>query len=167
MQNYKEWATCWPQAAADLETLSYSPTPDKLDGAKHSEKRNTQEAQLAIQQHGGILLRNNSGATPSKITAQCPRCGHSFAVRQTPVRYGLGNTSTSVNANLKSSDLIGIMPVTVTPQHVGQTIGQFIAVEVKKGGWSYSGTAHEAAQQNFGSVVQRYGGLFYFSTGGL
>ena len=42
--------------------------------------------------------------------------------RATKVHYGIG---------LGSPDLVGILPVTITPEHVGQRLGVFLGVEVK------------------------------------
>lgn len=102
--------------------------------------------------HGGSLWRNNSGALPDK-TGRI-------------VRFGLGNDSAKLNAVWKSSDLIGILPVTVTPEMVGLRLGIFVAVDAKspdawKGG---PRTAHELAQENFFINVRQLGGIGGFAT---
>lgn len=82
-----------------------------------------------------------------------------------PVRYGLANESKQENAVLKSSDLIGIRKVFIEPYMIGRTIGQFVAREVKHGEWTYTGDAHETAQQAFGNLVLAHGGDFAFAAG--
>jgi len=96
-----------------------------------------------------ILLRNNSGALADKDGRV--------------VRYGLGNVSPAKNKIFKSSDEIGITRVTITQAMVGQTIGVFTAVEMKKEGWKYSGTPEEIAQQNFIDWVNTSGGKAGFA----
>lgn len=99
--------------------------------------------------HGALLLRNNSGAF--------------YDSRGIPVRYGLGNTSKDFNTRFKSSDLIGITPVVITPEMVGQTIGVFTAIEVKKPGWKRSLTdKREQAQANFIEWVKSKGAFAGF-----
>lgn len=97
------------------------------------------------------LWRNNVGAMKTP--------GGSF------VRYGLANDSAMLNEIFKSSDLIGIKPVTITPEMVGTVIGQFIAREVKHEGWKYTGTQRERAQKAFLDLVNKLGGDANFTTG--
>ena len=60
------------------------------------------------------------------------------------VRYGLCPGS---------SDLIGLRTITITPDMVGQTIAQFVAIEVKDRG------RLTEQQQAFITMVQQAGGL--------
>ena len=68
------------------------------------------------------------------------------------------NESAQMNKTIKSSDLIGIRPVLVGPQHLGTTIGQFVAREVKAGSWKWGGTDREVAQMRFIDMVNSLGG---------
>ena len=81
-----------------------------------------------------------------------------------PVRYGLCNDSKRINEKIKSSDLIGITPVVVTQEMVGQVIGVFTAVETKAAGWVYRDSdARAVAQQNFINIVTHNGGFAGFA----
>jgi hypothetical protein len=90
------------------------------------------------------LWRNNVGAIHTKD-------GLFF-------RYGLANDSKQMNKKIKSSDLIGIRKITIKPNHVGCVIGQFVAREIKKGGWQYAATEEELAQLKFLELVTCLGG---------
>lgn len=79
------------------------------------------------------------------------------------VRFGLANDSERVNAHIKSADLIGIRPVTITAAHVGHTIGQFVSREIKPPGWSYSGTPREEAQKRWAELIAGFGGDAQFA----
>ncbi len=116
-----------------------------------SEARVQQDVQLAASYAGGRLWRNNSGAY--------------FDKRGVQVRYGLCNVSKKVNKQIKSSDLIGITPVVITEDMVGQTVGVFTAVECKKEGWVYPGTEPEIAQKKFIDLVNSLGGRAKFYAG--
>jgi len=98
-------------------------------------------------------LRNNSGALINPDNPDGP-----------PVRFGLGNDSPQQNALSKSSDWIGIKRVVITQEMVGSIVGQFIALEIKKEGWSYKATKREVAQHNFMITVGAYGGAAQFAT---
>ena len=80
------------------------------------------------------------------------------------IRYGLANDSAKVNKKIKSSDLIGITPVLVTPDMVGATHGIFTSVECKHGGWAYTGTDRERAQQRWLELIISLGGYGCFTS---
>lgn len=80
------------------------------------------------------------------------------------IRYGLANDSARMNAAVKSSDLIGVMPVVVQPHHLGSTLGLFTAIEVKPEGWMYSsGDERAKAQLKFMQHVTGLGGIAGFA----
>ncbi len=78
-------------------------------------------------------------------------CGSYKSPTGTFVRYGVGNPG--------GSDLIGLRCITVTPEMVGQQIGQFLAVEVKRPG------GHPTDEQvQFIEMVRNMGGLGFVAT---
>ncbi len=101
---------------------------------------------------GGRLWRNNVGA--GKLE------NGEF------MRWGLCNESAATNKLIKSSDLIGIKPVTITQEMVGTVIGQFWAVETKPEDWDYSGKGRELAQKVFLELVKQFGGCSEFNNTG-
>ena len=106
------------------------------------------EVRLKASQLGWRLWRNNVGVAVDK--------------RGIPVRYGLCNESKRMNTKTKSSDLIGIRPVVITQDMVGKVIGQFVAVEVKRSNWKWSGSPRELAQLNYHGIVNELGGYGVF-----
>lgn len=109
------------------------------------------QLELAAPRHNMRLFRNNVGACRD----QSGRL----------IRYGLANTSAQLNKQIKSSDLIGIKQVTITPDMVGQTLGVFVSIEAKTPDWKYRGTEREIAQQRWLDFIRSMGGIAYFSTG--
>ena len=109
------------------------------------------DARLLASKMGWRLFRNNKGVLPD--------------ARGVPVRFGLCNETAALGKRLRSSDLIGIRPVVITQDMVGSTIGQFVAIEVKKRGWHYTGTEHEQGQLAFGTLIIGLGGKFKFYNG--
>lgn len=110
-----------------------------------------QQVRLAMARAGAQLWRNNSGA----CTDDTGRL----------IRYGLGNDSAQLNAVVKSSDLIGATPITITPEMVGMTIGVFTALECKKPGWHLTpGDQRGQAQKRYIDLVRGVGGLGGFVT---
>lgn len=105
---------------------------------------------LEASKKGVKLWRNNVGALSD--------------VNGRYVRYGLANESAQLNAVFKSSDLIGIRPVTITADMVGKTIGQFVAREVKTENWEFKGTPREKAQKAFMDLINALGGDAAFCT---
>lgn len=106
---------------------------------------------VAASQKGMLLFRNNVGA--GKIDSG------SF------IRWGLANDSAAMNRAVKSADLIGVMPVTITLADVGRVIGQFVSIECKRANWKYSGSEREAAQLKWLTIIQANGGRAVFATG--
>lgn len=101
--------------------------------------------------YGVRLWRNNVGALRDE--------------RGVPVRYGLANDTVALNKSIKSADLIGIRPVTITPAHVGTVLGQFYSREVKAPGWSWGNTEREQAQLRWAQLINGLGGNAAFVTG--
>lgn len=106
------------------------------------------EIRVETSKRGMRLWRNNAGA----VTTDDGR----------HIRFGLGNESARLNAALKSSDLIGITPVVITPDMVGRTIGVFTSIEVKRPGWVYKGQGREVAQQAWITMIKTLGGIGKF-----
>lgn len=78
------------------------------------------------------------------------------------IRYGLGNDSKKLNSKWKSSDYIGITPVTSTS--AGQTFGVFTAIEVKRPDWKglRPNNDREQGQFKFLTTVTSMGGIGAF-----
>lgn len=146
-----------PQAMQELRALMgmdgtlammHPKRPD--EGA--SESRVQSAVRLEASQKNVLMMRNNVGALMDD--------------RGVPVRYGLMNESKAMNEQCKSSDLIGIRPVLITPAHVGHTIGQFVARECKHGAWKPGeDSKREGAQERFIRLVLSYGGDGAFASG--
>jgi hypothetical protein len=109
---------------------------------------------LKASREGWLLFRNNVGVL--------------IDVNGRPVRFGLANDSKTVNKAFKSGDLIGIRPVLITQAMVGQVIGQFASVEVKREGWTYNDNdARQHSQAMWRDIINKAGGYAIFSTGEL
>ena len=152
--NLNEWAIKWGvpfEAVEDLRrqmTATSTEPPPKFGGSEAA-IQNTVRLEASLK--GLRLWRNNVGA--------CMDDNGNF------IRYGLANDSKQMNDVIKSSDLIGIRPVVITQSHVGQTIGQFVAREIKPSTWRYSGTKREEAQLAFLELVAGLGGDAQFANG--
>ncbi len=156
MQTDKElsaWAARFaiaPEALAALAEL-YPTEPIAPRAEPGSEASVVAARRLAASQRGARAWRNNVGAFTDE--------------RGNHIRYGLANESAALNKRVKSSDLVGIEPVLITPQMVGTTIGRFFAEECKHLGWQYAGTEREQAQLAFLQLVNALGGRGEFRNG--
>lgn len=150
-----EWARKWniPRDAMRELVRAGVPPPRSNGLLGMSEAAVQAQVRVAASEQGWRLWRNNVGAV---TTAEGSH-----------VRYGLCNESGRQNKMFKSSDLIGIRPVSVTMGMLGQTIGQFVAVEVKRRDWRPGASPREKAQGAFIKLVQSLGGHAFFSTGGI
>lgn len=145
--NLTQWAIKWgipPQAVQDLRQEFGLVNTDPQPQVGESEAAIQTRIRLEATQKGCRVWRNNVGGTYTE--------DGSF------LRYGLANDSRQMNELIKSSDLIGIRPLLIQQNHVGQVIGQFIAREVKAANWGYSGSKREEAQLNFLNLVASLGG---------
>lgn len=80
------------------------------------------------------------------------------------IRYGILNDSKQVNQRFKSSDLVGIRPILVTADMVGQIVGVFAAIECKASNWTCRpNDEHTQAQQRFIDLVRAAGGFAGFA----
>jgi hypothetical protein len=132
-----------PHALAELRAILLPPdvgaaVPGTSEAAIQTQVR------LEASRLGGRLWRNSVGAGILQ--------DGSF------VRWGLCNDSTQLNKIVKSADIIGLLPVTITPEHVGQTFGRFVSREIKAAGWKWRGTPHEVAQAKWAEMVNLLGG---------
>ena len=115
-----------------------------------SEEYVKQQISLAAARRGHQMWRNNVGVA-TDATGRV-------------VRYGLANVSKQMNAKIKSSDYIGITPVKITQDMVGQTIGVFTAIEAKRSDWTFRpNDMHTQAQSRFIQLVTDCGGLGGFA----
>ena len=146
------WAARWgiPDAALDELRRIAADAPGSAP-AGHTEAAVQQRVRIEAAGAGVLLWRNNVGALLDE--------------RGRMVRYGLANDSKALNERIKSSDLIGLRPVLIRPEHVGRTIGQFVARECKAAGWSWHGSDRERAQLDFMRVVLMHGGDARFAAG--
>lgn len=148
------WAARWglpAEAVADLRRLMGAIDTDPVGRPDTPEGAVQTAIRLEASRLGMRLWRNNVGAGRLE--------NGSF------VRWGLCNDSEQMNRSTKSSDLVGIRPRLITADMVGHTIGQFVAREVKRGGWRYTGTDREVAQLRFIELVTSLGGDAAFTTG--
>jgi hypothetical protein len=90
-----------------------------------------QRVQLEASRKGWRVFRNNVGQL--------------LDARGVPVRYGL---------MVGSGDLIGWRPVTITPDMVGQTLAQFVSLEIKGPRGRMS-----PEQARWAAMVEEAGGL--------
>ncbi len=151
-----DWARTWAISDAALADLRarlgaldrFTPTSTP---APCSEAAVQAATRVRASQLGWRLWRNNVGAFHD-------------AEKNIHVRYGLANDSPQVNAVVKSGDLIGIRPRVIQPDDIGSLIGQFVSIECKHAGWTYSGDPHETAQANWANLVVSLGGDARFIT---
>lgn len=151
--NIHEWAQRWGISDNAMYELfvgcgCYDPVDPDHTGKSESGISDMQRVTAA--RAGTILWRNNVGAVMTEDGRM--------------VRFGLCNDSKKLNEKIKSSDLVGIRPVLITPEMVGTTIGQFVARECKRPGWTYKATAREEAQLRFHILVSERGGDAAFAS---
>lgn len=150
--NLNLWAIKWGIPYAAVEDLRrefglVNTDPGQIpDFTIESEAAIQTRVRMEASRKGLRIWRNNVGAYDERFP---PSPG---------TRWGLCNDTKAMNANIKSSDLVGIRPVTITQSHVGQVIGQFVAREVKAADWKYSGSEREEAQLKFLQLVASLGG---------
>lgn len=104
-----------------------------------SEKRIEQETMLRVQDFGGVVFKNNTGTAfrGEKRTMN----GKMILTNLQFIKYGL---------DVGSADLIGVLPVTVTPDMVGKKIGVMLSIEMKKDKFgSYRATGEQLQWMKF------------------
>lgn len=151
--NINQWGVRWQlptEAIAELQEILTAPSfPEKISGSG-SEGAVQADIRLKASQEGRRLWRNNRGA----VTTDDGR----------HIRFGLANDSAKMDKAVKSSDLIGITPVYISPEHVGRILGVFTSVEVKAPGWVYKNTPREQAQLAWLQAIVSLGGFATFAS---
>lgn len=143
--NIHDWARRHNISQQALSELLMTITERNVGTSELSESAIQTNVRLEASRKGIRLWRNNVGVMHD-------------AEAGIYVRYGLANESKQMNEVIKSGDLIGIRPVTITPEHIGRVIGQFVSREVKHGKWRYTGTPREIAQMNWINIINVMGG---------
>ncbi len=155
MSTIHDWAREWgiPIIAVNqlLQRLGVGYDTPQRGTEGMSESAVQSRVRLDAAQRGILLWRNNKGAYQDE--------------RGNFVRYGLCNDTKKLSDSIRSADLIGICPVEVTSTMVGHILGQFVSVEVKEGGWKFTGTEHELAQRKWAELIISRGGRAVFATG--
>ena len=153
--NINEWAIKWGVPFEAVEELRAQMGVDDHSNPVTTvglDESNVQSmVRLEASKKGLRIWRNNIGAV------------HTDDGRF--IRYGLANDTKRMNDSIKSSDLIGIRPVVINQKHIGITFGQFVAREIKKPGWKYTGTKRELAQLRFLNLIYSMGGDAQVATG--
>ena len=140
-----------PAALAELRAiLTGVPDSTPTEPQDGSEAALQNLVRLEASRVGGRLWRNNNGAGALSDGSY--------------IRWGIANDSAAVNKVCKSSDLIGIRPVVIRPEHVGHTMGVFLAREIKAPGWKYRATEREQAQLRFIELIVGLGGDAAFAS---
>lgn len=152
---FEIWAQKWgipPAAIHDLRRqLAEASGGGAKTGPAVSEAGVQSQVRLEAASRGWIMFRNNVGAMVDASGRM--------------VRYGLANDSKRLNTHIKSADLVGLRPVTITQDMVGKVIGQFVSREIKASHWKYSGTPREQAQARWAEIINAAGGDARFCTG--
>jgi len=91
------------------------------------------------------LFRNECGTAVIKEPGEKPR----------HVRYGLSPSS---------PDLVGWRSLVITPDMVGQTIAQFVGIEVKTEEGARKNGPHERRQKKWIDLINQSGGLAFIAT---
>jgi hypothetical protein len=155
MNNLSQWALKWGvpfEAVQDLrQQFGTATDPARAPTIGRSEAAVQNLVRLEASRNGGRMWRNNRGA--------CYDEHGNF------IRYGLANDSKQLDKIIKSSDLIGVKPVAITPAHIGQTLGVFVSREVKPADWRYTGTPRERAQLAWLELIASLGGDAAFASG--
>jgi len=150
--NLSQWAVrhgITGDAMAELVALlAQAPAPDVHPASDASEAAVQAAIRLEAPHKRAPLWRNNVGVAEGRDGV--------------PIRFGLANDSARLNRSVKSSDLIGVVPMLIQHHHLGRTIGAFGAFECKRGNWTYSGTKREQAQKKYMDIVSGAGGCSGF-----
>lgn len=152
--NLNQWAIKWGvpfEAVEDLRRQMTDLPTDPAPQGGESEAAVQSRIRLEASAKGARLWRNNRGAFTDE--------------RGNFVRYGLANDTSALDKQIKSHDLIGIRPVLILPEHVGNVIGQFVSREVKPAHWRWTGTAREVAQLRWAEMILGFGGDACFANG--
>ena len=159
MNLLQAWAREWSISPAAIEALQThlglmtAPRGFEPVAPAGSEAAVQAAVRAEASRRGERVWRNNLGAYTDPESGQF-------------VRYGLANDSKQLNEVIKSADLIGIRPITVTPADVGVVIGQFVSYECKHSGWRHRpNDKREQAQVAWASLVLTLGGVARFITG--